>query len=421
MSTNRLRHRRLDTRPALVPDLPDTLTLIRRRLRYLNVCDTPSVRRERAVDAGLVVLVCAASLTALSTVYRTGLFHTYPVSCLCALLAAGSLMWRRTLPELCMALAFGATLASDEGTALIAASYAVGRYGRRHRALVVGAATLAFLSTRSLTGGLIDDPNWRVYVAVLNLVAPAFYGAFVRRQRRLGEQLRARLARAEAATDHAARFAIMEKRTRLAFEIHDTVGHHTTYLVLRAGAASRRSGLSPEVAREFEEIQEAAITVMHELRGVIGVLREGDDEADPLGGRLSCHEFLEGLARNMRAIGMDAHYEVRGTPRELGPAGEGLLYRVSRESLTNAAKYAPGAAVRIGLEYGVGTVRLAVRNGRPLQRPLTQYSGGLGHAGLRRALASAGGRFLAGPVPGGGYEVRAVIPLPRNEPKERAL
>ncbi|MEV6954668.1 histidine kinase [Streptomyces sp. NPDC051183] len=398
-----------------------TYRLIRRRLRYLTVCDAPSVHRERVMDAALVALVAAASLIALSTVYRTGLFHSYPVSGLCALIAAGALMWRRTRPELCVAVAFGATLASDEGTAMIAASYAVGLYGRRHRALVVGAATLAFLGTRSLTGGLIDDPNWRVYGAVLNLVAPAFYGAFVRRQRGLREQLRERLARAEAATDHAARFAIMEKRTRLAFEIHDTVGHHTTYLVLRAGAAQRRKGLPPEVARDFEEIQEAAITVMQELRGVIGVLREGDDEEEPLGGRLSCHEFLEGLARNMRAIGMDARYEVGGTPCDIGPAGEGLLYRVSRESLTNAAKYAPGAAVRIALEYGHGTVNLVVRNGRPLQRPLTHDSGGLGHAGLRRALTAAGGRFLAGPVPGGGYEVRAVIPLPQHELKEPAL
>ncbi|MFE3584158.1 sensor histidine kinase [Streptomyces vinaceus] len=398
-----------------------TYRLVIRRLRYLAACDTPAAPRERATDAALVVLVGAASLIALSTVYRTGLFHDYPVSCLCALLAAGSLMWRRACPELCVAVAFGATLASDEATALIAASYAVGRYGRRHRALVAGAAALAFLSTRSLTGGLIDNPNWPVYVAVLNFVAPAFSGAFVRRQRQLSEQLRERLARAEAATDHAARFAIMEKRTRLAFEIHDTVGHHTTYLVLRAGAAQRRKGLSPEAARDFKEIQEAAITVMHELRSVIGVLRESDDEEDPLGGRLSCNEFLEGLARNMRAIGMDAHYEVRGTPFDLGPVGEGLLYRVSRESLTNAAKYAPGAAVRISLEYGHGTVKLVVRNGRPVQQPLTQDSGGLGHAGLHRALAAAGGRFLVGPVPGGGYEVRAVIPMPPHESKERAL
>lgn len=398
-----------------------TYRLLRRRLRYLTVCDTTSVRRQRATDAALAVLVGAASLVALSTVYRTGLFHSYPVSCLCVLLAAGSLMWRRARPELCVAIAFAATLASDEGTALIAATYAMGLYGRRHRALIVGAATLAFLSTRSLTGELIDDPNLRAYLAILNFVAPAFYGSFVRRQRLLKEQLRERLAQAEAATDHAARFAIMEKRTRLAFEIHDTVGHHTTYLVLRAGAAQRRKGLPPEAARDFDEIQETAITIMQELRGVINVLREGDDEEDPLGGRVSCHEFLEGLARNMRAIGMDAQYVVRGTPCDLGAAGEGLLYRVSRESLTNAAKYAPGAAVRIGLEYGQGTVNLVVRNGRPLQRPLTHDSGGLGHAGLRRALTAAGGRFLAGPVPGGGYEVRAVIPLPPHEMKEPAL
>lgn len=391
--------------------------LVCRRLRSLLVSETPTPRRLRAHDAALALLVAAASLLALSTVYRTGLFHSYPVSCLCALTAAASLMFRRTRPEICVAVAFSTTLASDEGTALIAATYAMGRYGGRHRALIVGGAVLAYLGTRSVTGALVESPEWRVYVAVLNFIVPAFYGQFVRRQRLLGEQLRERLERAEATTEHAARFTLMEKRTRLAFEIHDTVGHHTTYLVMRAGAAARRKDLMPEAVKDFEEIREGAITVMRELRGVIAVLRESEDVQEPVGRHLSCHEFLEGLTRNMRAVGMDTSYRVSGTVRGLGAECETLLYRVGRESLTNAAKYAPGAAVGIGLSFGHETVDLVVRNGRPLQRPFAVDSGGLGLAGLRETVGTAGGSFRAGPLPDGGYEVRAVIPLPQHETK----
>ncbi|MFF6946862.1 sensor histidine kinase, partial [Streptomyces lavendulae] len=257
-------------------------------------------------------------------------------------------------------------------------------------------------------------PGWPVYVVLLDVVAPAACGYLVRRLWLDKERLSERLEYARAATDQAARFAVLERRTRLAFEIHDTVGHHTTYLVMRAGAAQRREGLPPEVARDFEDIQETAIAVMRDLRAVIGVLRDPAEETDPLGAHLRCHEFLEGLTRNMRTIGMRAQYVVIGQVRVLGAVREGLLYRVVRESLTNAAKYAPGAEVRITLEYGEGSVGIAVRNGPPSHlgwhRSPAHESGGLGLAGLRSAIGACHGHLEAGPLPDGGYEVQAVMP-----------
>ncbi|MFJ7205794.1 sensor histidine kinase [Streptomyces sp. NPDC098789] len=390
--------------------------LAQRKLRALGRCETPLSPRQRLFqDAVLAVLVGAASCLALATVHGTGLFLGYGSSVACALVAAGSLMWRRTRPELCVAVALATTLASDEGTALIAAVYATAVYGRRRPGAVVGAAVLGYVCTRPLIGDFVDDPRWQVYVAVVNFVVPAMLGCLVRRQRELRERLRERLSSAESAIDSAARFAILEKRTQLAFEIHDTVGHHATYLVMRAGAAQRRKGLTPEVAAEFGAIQDGAITVMQELRGVINVLREPDDPDEPLRGHLSCNEFLEGLTRNMRAIGMDASHAVEGRPRDLGQRCESLLYRVSREALTNAAKYAPGAPVRVRLVYGPGTVSLQVVNGRTCEHPgpgAGYGSAGLGLRGLTDALVAVGGCFDAGPVAGGGYRVQAVVPLP---------
>ncbi|MFJ8312901.1 MULTISPECIES: sensor histidine kinase [unclassified Streptomyces] len=394
-------------------------TLAHRRLRSLALCDTPSPRRRHVQDAALAALVTAASCLALATSYRTGLVHSYPVSCLCALIAAASLMWRRTHPEICALVAFAATLTSDEGTSLAAAAYAVGRYGTRWRAPIVGLAAAAYLSTRWLTGELIGSSPWRVYFTGLAFVLPACYGHVIRRQRELKEQLRARLVRAEAATDQVARFALTEKGTRLAFEIHDNVGHHMTYLALRAGAAQRRKGLPPEAARDFEELQEGALTVMRELRGVIDELRapHGTDRQAP---QPDCHEFLAELTRNMRAIGMDAAYSVSGTPRTLAAQAENLLYRVGRESLTNAAKHSPGAPVHIGLAFSADAVSLTIRNGPSPHQPLPVSSGGLGLAGLREAITAAGGHFRAGPLPDGGHQVQAVIPLPHPEKKEPA-
>ncbi|MFD9635965.1 sensor histidine kinase [Streptomyces violascens] len=394
-------------------------SLARRRLRSLLRCDAPSPRRLRLLDAALALLVGASSCLALATVHRTGLVHSYWLSCLCALVAAASLMWRRTRPGLCVLVAFAATLCSDEGTALTAATYAVGRYGTRWRASLVGGAALAWLSTRWLTGELIDSAPWRIYFTGLAYVLPAVCGHLVRRRRAFEERLSARITRAEAATENAARFALTEKGTLLAHEIHDNVGHHTTYLVLRAGAAGRRAGLSAEVAKDFEELQEGALIVMRGLRDVINVL-SAPGEADRRLRHPSCHDFLASLTRNMRAIGTDATYCVTGTPRDCGTPGDDLLYRASREALTNAAKYAPGAPVHIGLAFTPDTVCLTVRNGPTPHQPVALGSGGLGLAGLRGAVTAAGGRFHAGRLPDGGFRVQAVLPIPHSEEKESA-
>ncbi|MFJ6054568.1 sensor histidine kinase [Streptomyces sp. NPDC092307] len=375
-----------------------------------------SPRHRRTRDASLAALVAVASCVALATVYRTGFFHSYLMSCLCALVAAASLMWRRTRPEVCVAVAFAATLASDEGTALVAAAYAMGRYGTRYRALTVTGVAVAYLATHSMAIGILPAPGWRVYSVALDFILPACFGHLIRRQSLLRDQLKVRLRQAEAAIDHAARFALLERRTRLAFDIHDTVGHHTTYLVMRAGAARLRPDLPPAAAQDFTDIQETALLVTRELRRVIAVLQESDAEEEHLGPHLRCHEFLEGLAGNMRAIGIDTSYSIDGVTRELGPKGESLLYRVSRESLTNAAKYAPCAPVRISLVFADETVILTVRNGPPLDgtppRSRPYGSGGLGLAGLRTSVVAAGGDFRAGPLPAGGFEVRSVLPLP---------
>lgn len=389
----------------------DLRTMCRQRLRHL----VSTVRRypldERAQDAALTLLVATASTIVLTSSYRTGFTHSYLLSVLCGLAAAASLVWRRSHPELCVAVAVVATFSSDEATALIAASYAVGLYGRGPRALVVGGSALAYVLTRTLTGEVLEDPTWRTYMVVLYTVLPAFYGHVVRRQRALKEQLQEQLSHARAATDHAARFAILEKRTRLAFEIHDTVGHHATFVVLRASGATRQPGLTPQAAEAFHDIQEGAILVMQELRRVIAVLR--DDEEACLSG-ISCDEFLEGLARNMRAVGMDATYTVQGTVRALGARNESLLYRISREALTNAAKYAPGAPVALTLAFEKRSATLTVRNGPPLQRRPAGDSGGIGLHSMREAVAAVGGTFSAGPVPDGGYLIQAVITLPRG-------
>ncbi|MFB7631409.1 sensor histidine kinase [Streptomyces sp. NPDC056149] len=389
----------------------DLWALVQRRVGYLLGAGRCS---DLVQDVTLALLVGLTSVVLLTSSHDTGFTHSYLLSALCAMAAAASLLWRRNRPELCVAVAALATFASDEATALIAASYAVGLYGRGARALVTGGGALAYVVARLLTGEVISDPVWGTYMVVLYTVLPAFYGRMVRRQRELKEQLQEQLSHAEAATEHAARFVMLEKRTRLAFEIHDTVGHHATLLVLRASTAERQPDLPPQATKAFQDIQDGAITVMQELRRVITVLRDEDGQADEeTCAYASCHEFLEALARNMRAVGIQAAYSVEGTVRPLDAGTESRLYRVSREALTNAAKHAPGAPVRIGLAFAPRSVTLTVHNGRPVQRlKPVGGSGGLGLHSMRSVVEMGGGTFRAGPAADGGYRIEAVMALP---------
>lgn len=386
--------------------------LLRRRAAY--VCGVEHhPRRQWTQDAGLAVLVAVSSCLLLTRVHSTGVVGSYAASCGVAVLGAASLMWRRSRPELCVAVALAATLASDEDSALVAASYAMGLYARRHRVLVVALATIVYVGTRAPVGGFVDDPTWRMYVVVLTIWLPALFGHAVRRQRVLKERLGDRLSQVESSIDQAVRFAVLERRTRLAFEVHDTVGHHATHLALRAASARRLPGLTPEAEKAITELQDGAVLVMRELRQVIDVLRE-DVPDDRLGGRVSCEEFLESLTRNMRAVGMDASYSVRGTVRELGVRGESLLFRVCRESLTNAAKHAPGAPVRLELAFDARSAALVVHNGPSPHGRSGGGSAGLGLTSLRQAVTDAGGRFHAGPVEDGGFRVAVSVPAGRR-------
>ncbi|WP_207401096.1 sensor histidine kinase [Actinomadura roseirufa] len=121
---------------------------------------------------------------------------------------------------------------------------------------------------------------------------------------------------------------------------------------------------------------------------------------------------LAGLVAESAAAGMPVELVERGGPREPSPAVARTAYRVVQESLTNARKHAPGAAVRVEVRYRADGVRLAVVNSAPAAEPDAALAGsgsGLGLAGLRERVETLGGTFAAGPLPDG-FRVEATLP-----------
>jgi signal transduction histidine kinase len=137
-------------------------------------------------------------------------------------------------------------------------------------------------------------------------------------------------------------------------------------------------------------------------------------------GLVDGHELAAGLTEiaalvaGSRAAGVDVDLVEHGDPVEIAPGLGRAVYRVVQESLTNAARHAPGSTVRVELHWRPVELEVIVHNG-PAGRPAPQRpafgSGGAGLTGLGERVTSAGGRLGTGPEPDGGFAVRATFPL----------
>ncbi|MFD3699392.1 sensor histidine kinase [Streptomyces sp. NPDC058646] len=236
----------------------------------------------------------------------------------------------------------------------------------------------------------------------------------------LGYALRAlRLARGELVEqetlteEERARRTLLEERSRIARELHDVVAHHMSVISIQAQVAPHLAvEPSEELLENLAGIRANALEALTELRRVLGVLRseQPDDPAAPQHPQPTLAE-LDGLVDNVRGAGLAVTVEVAGIRRPLTPGVELTAYRIVQEALSNCLRHAPGSRVEVGIAYGPRDLHLCVANTAPT-RPVTPSQGaGHGLLGMRERAGMLGGELAAGPVPGGGYEVSAVLPM----------
>ncbi|HEV2779052.1 MAG TPA: sensor histidine kinase [Actinophytocola sp.] len=237
-------------------------------------------------------------------------------------------------------------------------------------------------------------------------------GEFVGARRAYQAEVEARLHLLETERDQQATIAVAAERARIARELHDVVAHAVSVIVVQADGAAYAVRSQPELTeRAIKTISATGREALTELRRLLGVLRSerADEERTPQPGTRSLAE----LAERFRAVGLPVRLEVVGAIDDL-PAGVGLgIYRIVQEALTNCLKHAgPGASAVVRVERRADKVELTVLDdGVTGSRALVGVSGGNGLIGMRERAHVFGGTLQAGPHPGGGWRVRAVLPV----------
>ena len=322
--------------------------------------------------------------------------------------------FRRRFP---IAVALGtAALGSVSGIAggpATLAGISVATARRPVQILVVGLANLvAGVAYSRIAPFEQQESLWlTVGLSLVFVTAMMGWGMYLGSRRELLWTLRRRAERAEEERDLRVAQARVTERTRIAREMHDVLAHRITQVSMQAGALGFRDDLSADRLRDgLSHIQAQANEALHELRGILGVLRE-DSTGQPVAEPQPTYGDVATLVEEARASGinvdLDDSVDQEG-PRVPDAVGR-TVYRIIQEGLTNARKHAPGALVSIRLSGGPDEgLDVELRN--PLGFPSTSTPGaGLGLVGLRERAELRGGRLEQG-RDHGAFVLRAWIP-----------
>lgn len=309
-----------------------------------------------------------------------------------------TLLWRRTHPVLMLAIAFGVTaivtVVTGGDSRLVATAYllilvyAVVRWGAG-RAMLLSAATVAasFLLSLLLGPVLLSDVIGSVAVLAMTTA--------------LGVAFRWRAAARARELD---RLKLLE-REQLARDLHDTVAHHVSAIAIQAQAGTAVAAADPDAAAEVLRVIEGeASRTLAEMRSIVRMLRREDVAETAPGPGIADLRRLARSEPGGPAVGV----QLSGDVDELPPTIAAAVYRLAQEGVTNARRHARNATrVDVLVHADAAGIRLDVRDDGD---PAASASPGYGITGMIERATLLGGTCEAGPAPGGGWVVTAVLP-----------
>lgn len=354
-------------------------------------------------------------------------------------------LWR-SRPLLCQALVWLAEVVTSlllpagyfgTGYGQLVVSFGMGmRFPLRRTAPLLTALSLAYSAVdiwrRSPEPWQLHMVNALVTLAIY--LVPMLGGAALASSRRY-EHFRQELQLREH--ERQLETALIQERRRLAGELHDVAAHHLAGIVVQAAALERLIDRDPQTARDAaQQLRRQAKETLSGLRSVVGLLRSDEEAGEPSPGLRDLPE----LVASTRALGVDVELldggllgdepgdatthstsggvlsgdATSGMP-VLSQRAETAVFRVAQQAISNALQHAPGAPITVELRRAEDSLELSVLNG-PARRPSTDPGGGgTGLTVMRERTDAVGGSLYAGPVEGGGWRVRLVLPLAREE------
>ena len=346
-------------------------------------------------DDGILIALTVASALSLALLWLSPL---------------GSLGASLTL--LCVQSIAGYEFTQASVWAVVVASFATVAFDGWRRAVAAGFLVATGMAIVLLT---TIGVSWESALSTWLTLSVSWIVAIVIRVYRSSiERAERRAALFAADREARAREAVAEERTRLARELHDSVGHALNVVVLHAGAAQRVLESKPELAREaLGSIETAGRQALGDIERMLGILRAPED-----GARLDAAPGLGQVAAlcvSVREAGLPVELVVEGTPRVLPASLDLTAYRIVQEALTNTLKHAGRAHASVTLRYTEHVLEIeALDDGRG-GPALSFGSGGYGLAGMRERIEIFGGELQAGPGSGGGFAIRARLPLRKGE------
>ncbi|MFF6783888.1 histidine kinase [Streptomyces sp. NPDC012510] len=226
----------------------------------------------------------------------------------------------------------------------------------------------------------------------------------------VGLALRRYDGRAKAAAEEVRR----AERLALARELHDIVAHHITGMLIQAQAAHVVARRAPEkVSDSLSEIETAGSEAMAAMRRVVGLLRDTDDAAAASPGPEGLSALVERFSRQGPHVRLSAPDDDTDWPPEV----TSTVYRIVQEALTNVLRHARHArAIDVTVGHDTEAVTVEVTDDALPNSARPHHRGGYGLIGMRERVETLGGSLCAGPQPGGGWSVRATLPVPAKEP-----
>jgi signal transduction histidine kinase len=358
-----------------------------------------------------VVLAAVVAVVYVAEVSSEADVHRREGAALAALAFAASLLVRRRFPlvpllaglaviELDNTLIKGLAEAGAFLVGFIVALYSAGRWARGWTLIASAVVALAAIPLAAIEPGQpvgFSDVAFFVVFFGAPIVAGRLFRYRAERECVLVDEQETRTAE-----------AIADERARIARELHDVVAHAISVIVLQARGGRRMLAQDPgETKAALDAIEHAGEQALTEMRRLLGMLRAVDERAAlaPQPGL----QRLDDLAAEVAAAGLPVDVRVEGEAVELPPSIDVSAYRIVQEALTNALKHAGPARATVSVRYAPDALELeVVDDGSGMAT-----AGGSGHGlvGIRERVGVYGGELEAGGYPGGGFRVRARLPL----------